>query len=60
MKALTFFKEVKSETKKVTWPSRKETMMTVGLVVFTAFFMGLFFLLVDSVIYRVVQFILAV
>jgi len=45
-----FLQEVRSEAKKVTWPSRKETMITTGMVLLMAFVASLFFLLVDQVI----------
>lgn len=45
-----FLQEVRSESKKVTWPSRKETMITTGMVLLMAFVASLFFLLVDQVI----------
>jgi len=45
-----FLQEVRAEAKKVTWPSRKETMITTGMVLLMAFVASLFFLLVDQVI----------
>jgi preprotein translocase subunit SecE len=40
-----FFREVRIELKKVTWPSRKETIAATGMVIFLsiliAFFLGL-------------------
>lgn len=40
-----FFREVRIELKKVTWPSRKETIAATGMVIFlsvlVAFFLGL-------------------
>ena len=53
-----FLQEVRSEAKKVTWPSRKETMITTGMVLLMAFVASLFFLLVDQVIAVVLRFIL--
>lgn len=44
-----FVRQVREETRKVTWPSRKETMITTVMVFIFAAFMGLFFLLVDTV-----------
>lgn len=43
----TFLQEVRAEAKKVTWPSRRETMITTGLVVVMVLFASLFFVLVD-------------
>jgi preprotein translocase subunit SecE len=44
----TFLQEVRAEAKKVTWPTRRETMITTGLVVVMVLFASLFFVLVDS------------
>jgi preprotein translocase subunit SecE len=60
VKAASFYKEVKSEVKKVSWPSRKEAMSATALVMFMSALFGLFFLVVDSVINRVLQFLLGV
>lgn len=53
-----FLQDVRSEAKKVTWPSRKETMITTGMVLLMAFVASLFFLLTDQVIAVVLRFIL--
>jgi preprotein translocase subunit SecE len=53
-----FYKEVKTEALRITWPNKKETLSAAALVVFLATLAGLFFLLVDSVIYKVIQFFL--
>ncbi len=42
-----FVREVRQETAKVTWPSRKETMVTTGMVFLMVFMASLFFLMVD-------------
>jgi len=47
---LRFMREVRSEATKVTWPSRKETLVTTGLVVAMATLAAIFFLIVDQVI----------
>ncbi len=44
----TFMQEVRAEATKVTWPSRRETMITTGLVVLMVVFASLFFVVVDS------------
>ena len=43
-----FFRQVRAETAKVVWPSRKETMMTAMMVVIMTSLLGLFFFGVDS------------
>ena len=47
---LRFLREVRSEAAKVTWPSRKETLVTTGMVVAMAFVAAFFFFLVDQII----------
>lgn len=47
-KITTFFTEVKKEANKVTWPTRKETVMTSVMVVVLSGVMAIFFLVVDS------------
>lgn len=55
-----FVREVRQETSKVTWPSRKETTVTTIMVFIFVFIMALFFLGVDQVISWLVQWILGV
>ncbi|MCC3245908.1 preprotein translocase subunit SecE [Methylocystis sp. WRRC1] len=43
-----FMQEVRAEARKVTWPSRRETMITTGLVILMVLFASLFFVIVDS------------
>jgi len=45
-----FAQESVTETKKVVWPSRKETMVTTGLVFAMAAVTAIFFFVVDQVI----------
>jgi preprotein translocase subunit SecE len=45
-----FLREVRTEMSRVTWPSRKETMVTTGLVFAMATLTALFFFFVDQVI----------
>ena len=45
-----FVREVRSEVAKVTWPSRKETLVTTGLVFAMAALAAVFFFVVDQVI----------
>ena len=47
---LKFAREVRVEITKVTWPSRKETMVTTGLVFAMAFLAAVFFFVADQVI----------
>ena len=45
-----FLREVRGEIAKVTWPSRKETLVTTGLVVAMAFAAAIFFFIADQII----------
>jgi len=47
---LKFAREVRVEVTKVTWPSRKETMVTTALVFAMAAATSIFFFVVDQVI----------
>ena len=55
-----FLQEVRDEGKKVTWPTRKETMITTGMVLLMAFVASLFFLLADQVIATLLRLILGI
>ena len=43
-----FLQDVRSEASKVTWPTRRETMITTGLVMLMVLFASLFFVVVDQ------------
>ena len=45
-----FFREVRSEVSKVTWPSRRETLVTTGLVFALSALAAIFFFVADQVI----------
>jgi len=45
-----FLREVRAEAAKVTWPSRRETLVTTGLVLAMAAVAAIFFFVVDQVI----------
>ena len=45
-----FLQEVRSEAKKVVWPTRRETMITTGLVILMVLAASLFFVVVDWVL----------
>ncbi len=55
---LQFYRQVRQEVAKVTWPSRKETMITTVMVFIFVVLASLFFLVVDQVIGYAVRFIL--
>jgi preprotein translocase subunit SecE len=47
---IKFLREVRAEVGKVTWPSRKETLVTTGLVFALSGLAALFFFVADQVI----------
>lgn len=53
-----FIKQVRQETQKVTWSSRKETITSTIVVLIMVFIASIFFLIVDSVILKLTQFIM--
>ena len=55
-----FLQEVRTETNKVTWPSRKETMITTAMVFVLTAVASIFFLAADQVIRIVVTFLLGI
>ncbi len=54
-----FVKQVQTETKKVVWPSRRETVMTAVMVIIMTTVLGIFFIGVDSFFDIVVRFLLS-
>ena len=55
-----FIREVRQETGKVTWPTRKETGITTIMVFIMVFLSAIFFLAVDAVIGWGVRLILGI
>ncbi|MDR3500437.1 MAG: preprotein translocase subunit SecE [Parvibaculum sp.] len=47
---LEFFQQVRSETSKVTWPTRRETAITTVMVFVMVTFATVFFFLADMVL----------
>ena len=45
-----FIREVRAETAKVVWPSRRETMITTLMVFIMCAFASIFFFLVDRIL----------
>ena len=56
---LQFFRQVKQEVKKVTWPTRKEVTGTSTMVIILVAIATLFFFFVDQILGWVVQIILS-
>ncbi len=55
---LEFMRQVQAETKKVVWPTAKETWMTGVMVMIMTTVLALFFLGVDRVLSTIVGFLL--
>ncbi|WP_395666979.1 preprotein translocase subunit SecE [Methylocella sp.] len=55
-----FLQEVRVEGGKVTWPTRRETMITTGLVILMVLFASLFFVAVDQMLRLAVRLLLSV
>jgi preprotein translocase subunit SecE len=50
-----FLQEVRSETQKVTWPTRRETAITTAMVFVMVAIASVFFLLADQVMNFIVR-----
>ena len=50
-----FVQQVRAEAAKVVWPTRRETLITTGLVLMLVVFTSLFFLVVDEVLRTIVS-----
>jgi preprotein translocase subunit SecE len=53
-----FFREVRQEGNKVTWPDRKETGITTGMVIWMVVIASLFLFSVDFVVQHLVRAVL--
>jgi preprotein translocase subunit SecE len=54
-----FFRQVRAETAKVVWPSRRETVMTGVMVMIMTSLLGVFFVGIDSIFDMIVNFLLS-
>ena len=55
-----FLQEVRSETEKVTWPTRRETLITTGMVFVMVAISSIFFLGADMIIRFLVTLVLGI
>ena len=53
-----FFREVRQETSKVTWPTRRETAISTGMVFLMVVLAAIFFFFVDQIIATAIRFLL--
>ncbi len=56
---IAFLTQVRSEANKVTWPSRRETLITTGLVLVMVVLASIFFVAVDQALRLLVTFVLS-
>mgnify|MGYP000718156974 FL=1 len=54
-----FIQQVRAEASKVTWPSRRETLITTGLVILMVLVAAIFFVSIDQAIRLLVAFIMS-
>ena len=57
---IQFLKEVRSETQKVTWPTRREVMITTIMVFVMVGLAGVFFAAADQIIRVLVALVLGI
>ena len=55
-----FLQDVRTEGSKVTWPSRRETLVTTGLVLAMVVVASFFFVAVDQTLRVIVGFVLSI
>jgi len=53
-----YLQQVRAEASKVTWPSRRETIVTTIMVIIMVFLASIFFVVVDWTIKQVLTFVL--
>lgn len=56
---LEFIRQVQAETKKVVWPTRRETVTTAIMVVVMTTMLAVFFFSVDSIFEAIVKLLLS-
>jgi preprotein translocase subunit SecE len=57
-RAKLFFKEVKIEAKRITWPERKQVLISTATVVFLSLFIGAYLGLLDMIYNFIISIIL--
>jgi preprotein translocase subunit SecE len=57
-KVIAFFESVKLELEKVTWPTRKETLATTGVVIFIVVLISFYLGTCDLIIAKLLRLIL--
>lgn len=57
-KAIQFLSQAKAELNKVTWPTRKQTLASTGVVMVIVAVMAIYLGIVDLILAKIVKFIL--
>ena len=57
-KTIQFFREVRNELKKVSWPSRKDTMGSTSIVIILVIIIALYLGIVDFGLGRIIRLLL--
>ena len=55
-----FLQQVRAEAAKVTWPTRKETLVTTGMVFVMVIIASIFFLIADQIIHWLIGLVLGI
>ncbi|MGA2043702.1 MAG: preprotein translocase subunit SecE [Roseiarcus sp.] len=55
-----FIQQVRAEAVKVIWPTRRETLITTGMVLLMVLFASLFFTAVDAALHYLVGLVLGI
>jgi preprotein translocase subunit SecE len=55
-----FIQQVRAEASKVIWPTRRETLITTGMVLLMVLFASLFFVTIDEALRLLVGFVLGI
>lgn len=56
---IEFIRQVQSETRKVVWPSRRQTVMTAVMVMVMTVLLAVFFFVIDKMFDTAVAFLLS-
>ncbi|MGN6817056.1 MAG: preprotein translocase subunit SecE [Sphingomonas sp.] len=56
---IEFIRQVQSETRKVVWPTRRQTVMTAVMVMVMTLLLGIFFFVIDKIFDTGVAFLLS-
>ena len=56
---IEFMRQVRQETSKVVWPTRRETIMTGVMVMIMTSLLGIFFVGIDAIFDAIVNFLLS-